>query len=83
MADTSNNAMTMFSQTKLIIPDFVSPLDVNKIYEWFEKYNIAKVENVDFYEHEEEEYYAEDGPSFSVFCFGLFFLRVFMLLSIL
>lgn len=64
MADTSNNAMTMFSETKLIIPDFVSPLDVNKIYEWFEKYNIAKVENVDFHEHEEEEYYVEDGPSY-------------------
>lgn len=54
----------MFQETKLVIPDFVSPLDIDTIHKWFETFNIAKVENVEFFEHEEPEYYVEDTKNF-------------------
>ncbi len=51
----------MFQEKILTIPDNVLPLDIETIYNWFERYNIAKVNNVTFHLHEEPEYYVEDN----------------------
>ena len=58
--ENTMNTHIMFQEKKLIIPDFVSPLDIEKIKDWFEKYEIAKVNSVTFHLHEEPEYYVED-----------------------
>ena len=50
----------MFQEKTLIIPDNVLPTDVETIRYWFEYYDIAKVDKVTFYLHEEPEYYVED-----------------------
>ena len=49
----------MFQEKTLIIPDYVLPLDIERIHKWFEKHDIAIVEKVTFHLHEEPEYYIE------------------------
>ena len=46
----------------LTIPDFVVPLDIPIIINWFNHYEIADVKNVNVYKHPEQEYYVEDRP---------------------
>ena len=58
------HVQNMFQETKLVIPDFVSPLDIDKIYKWFQDFNIAELDNIEFFEHEEPEYYVEDKRDF-------------------
>ena len=60
MAQENNNML--YSIKTLTIPDYVLPMDVPKIINWFDYYNIANVKNVDFREHPEPEYYVEDKP---------------------
>lgn len=60
MAQENNNML--YSIKILTIPDFVLPMDIPKIINWFDYYNIANVKNVEFREHPEPEYYVEDKP---------------------
>ena len=60
MAQENNNMV--YSIKTLTIPDYVLPMDVPKIINWFDYYNIANVKNVDIREHPEPEYYVEDKP---------------------
>lgn len=60
MAQENNNML--YSIKTLTIPDYVLPMDVPKIINWFDYYNIANVKNVDIREHPEPEYYVEDKP---------------------
>ena len=60
MAQENNNML--YSIKTLTIPDFVLPMDVPKIINWFDYYNIANVKNVDIREHPEPEYYVENRP---------------------
>mgnify|MGYP001216284673 FL=1 len=62
MAQENNNML--YSIKILTIPDFVLPMDIPKIINWFDYYNIANVKNVEFREHPEPEYYVEDKPYF-------------------
>ena len=52
--------MTMLTNNSLIIPDYVTMNDISTILNWFHHYNIADIENITFYEHEEQEYYVEN-----------------------
>ncbi len=51
-----------FKYKSLMIPDYVAPWDIQKIYHYFDYFNIANVKNVTFYDHLEPEYNAEDKP---------------------
>ena len=59
---TQENNNMLYSIKILTIPDFVLPMDIPKIINWFDYYNIANVKNVEFREHPEPEYYVEDKP---------------------
>ena len=50
----------MYSCKLLCIPDYVVPNNINTIYHYFDYFNIAKIKNINFYDHPEEEYYVED-----------------------
>tara|TARA_B100000787_G_scaffold164021_1_gene146270 strand:+ start:334 stop:1092 length:759 start_codon:yes stop_codon:yes gene_type:complete len=54
----------MFKEKTLIIPDYVMPLDIERIHNWFENYDIANVEKVTFHLHEEPEYYVESHKDY-------------------
>ena len=60
-------SVDMFKQTILKIPDYFAPFDIQKVYEYFEYYNLATLKNVNFYDHPEPEYNAEDTPFYG-FC---------------
>ena len=49
----------MFSNKMLYIPDFVLHMDVNTIINYFEKFEIAKVKNIEICEHPEAEYHVQ------------------------
>jgi hypothetical protein len=53
-----------FSEKTLTIPGYVLPQDVNYIQMWFKNFDIATVKSVEYHDHEEPEYNAEDKPYF-------------------
>jgi hypothetical protein len=50
----------MFSKKMLHIPDYVVYEDIPTIIKYFEDFNIAKIKNVQVFNHLEQEYYVED-----------------------
>ena len=59
--ETQTHTNTMQNMV-LTIPDYVTPMDIPKVYNYFEYYNIAEIKNVLYFDHPEEEYYCEDKP---------------------
>ena len=57
---TSNNINN--KHNLLIIEDYVTPLDVPKILDWFNNNSIAEIKDITYHKHEEPEYYVEDKP---------------------
>ena len=55
---TSNNIIN--NNNLLIIEDYVTPLDVPKILDWFNDNSIAEIKDITYHKHEEPEYYVED-----------------------
>ena len=55
---TTNNIIN--KHTALIIEDYVTPLDVPKILDWFNNNSIAEIKDITYHKHEEPEYYVED-----------------------
>ena len=55
---TSNNIIN--KHTVLIIEDYVTPLDVQTILDWFNDNSIAEIKDITYHKHEEPEYYVED-----------------------
>ena len=55
---TSNNIIN--KHTVLIIEDYVTPLDVPTILDWFNDNSIAEIKDITYHKHEEPEYYVED-----------------------
>ena len=47
---------------ELYIPDFILPQDIPKVYNYFEYYNIAKLNSVEVFDHPEPEYNCENKP---------------------
>tara|TARA_Y100000389_G_scaffold179584_1_gene193774 strand:- start:21015 stop:21866 length:852 start_codon:yes stop_codon:yes gene_type:complete len=54
----NNNARTYYKL--LYIPDYVSSKDMERIKDYFYKFNIAIIDNVYVYRHTEPEYYVND-----------------------
>ena len=57
---TSNNIINNHNNNLLIIEDYVTPLDVPKILDWFNDNSIAEIKDITYHKHEEPEYYVED-----------------------
>ena len=55
---TTNNIIN--NHNLLIIEDYVTPLDVPKILDWFNDNSIAEIKDITYHKHEEPEYYVED-----------------------
>lgn len=53
MSVTSHN---MYNNKVLYIPNFILVQDIPKVYHYFDYYNIAKLENVEVFDHPESEY---------------------------
>ena len=58
----SNNTDEMYQNKFLIIPDYVSPIHLDKIYNYFDYYNIADVKEVTYHNHPDPQYIYEDPP---------------------
>ena len=58
----------MFSNKMLYIPDYVVSEDIPTIINYFDYYNIAKVKNVEVFNHLESEYLTEYND---FYCFAL------------
>ena len=50
----------MFSKKTLMIPDLITKNDIPKVYNYFDYFDIAKLNNVTYYDHNEEEFYSDD-----------------------
>ena len=50
----------MFSNKTLMIPDLITKNDIPKVYNYFDYFDIAKLNNVTYYDHNEEEFYSDD-----------------------
>lgn len=57
---TTNNIINNHNNNLLIIDDYVTPLDVPKILDWFNDNSIAEIKDITYHKHEEPEYYVED-----------------------
>ena len=58
----SNNTDEMYQNKFLIIPDYVSPIHLDKIYNYFDYYKIADVKEVTYHNHPEPQYIYLDEP---------------------
>ena len=66
---TTNNTM----ETILYIPDYILPGDENTIIEFFNNFEIAKVEKVEIYKHNEPEYSADELPD--IYCYAIIYIK--------
>ena len=58
----SNNTDEMYQIKFLIIPDYVSTIHLDKIYNYFDYYNIADVKEVTYHNHPDPQYIYLDEP---------------------
>ena len=65
--NTNNN--NIFKNKLLIIPDYVLPNDIVKIYKYFDNYNIAELKSVKIFNHPETEFNCEDSPYY--YCYAV------------
>lgn len=65
MSETTHN---MYSNKVLYIPDFILPQDISKVYDYFKTFNIAKLKNVQVFDHSEPEYNCEDR---AYYCYAI------------
>ena len=69
-----SNIHRIYSQKHLIIPDYVIPSDIQVIYDYFEKYQIAKLENVKY--HEDNKLMYEDPTTGEFLHYGYATIKV-------
>lgn len=66
MSETTHN--NMHSMKVLYIPDYILPQHIPTVYNYFDYYNIAKLKNVQVFDHPEPEYNCEDRP---YYCYAI------------
>jgi FtsZ-binding cell division protein ZapB len=64
MSETTHN----YSNKVLYIPDFILPQHIAKVYDYFKTFNIAKLKNVQVFDHSEPEYNCEDR---AYYCYAI------------
>ena len=79
MTTTNNTMETVMGtvlETILYIPDYILPGDENTIIEFFNNFEIAKVEKVEIYQHNEPEYNAawtDELPY--IYCYAIIYIK--------
>ena len=64
MSETTHN----YSNKVLYIPDYILPQHIAKVYDYFKNFNIAKLKNVEVFDHPEPEYNCEDK---AYYCYAI------------